>query len=401
MMRKLKPLQICLATIIVFLLFPAPAPGPGPTPAPASAHAPGAGPTAAPASISAHAPSSAYAFASESALEAHEPNPEIRIIIDGDTAFFEPQPRILNGRIMVPMRPLFEQLGADIEWDEEEQAVTSWLGGRKAKVFLGVWKALVDGNLVELEAPPVLINGRIFVPLRFISEALGCTVDWDEKSRTAFIFKPPLPPLVELRPQLTAAKVAELGITSAVTIRGETKQGSGFYLGEGLVATSFHLLEGQFRLSLLTDDDVSHDMVEVLAFDRERDLAILEAPEVELPSLPLGDSERVKVGQSVVAVGSPLGLKSTVSDGVISAVNRQLPDNRYYIQFTAPVSPGSSGGPLLNMYGEVIGITTAYARNDVQNINFAIPVNKLKPLLIKAMERKNDIPGDNAADNAL
>ena len=323
---------------------------------------------------------------------------EVRVIIDGSTVAFHPQPRIINGSIMVPMRPFFQELGARVEWLEEEQAITSQLGERKAKIYIGVGKALVnDKTLVNLEIPPVLIDGRAFVPLRFTSKALGCEVEWDDESRTAFIFSTPPPEFPLVREELSKEEVAELGSKATVTIKGEEMMGSGFYLGDGLVATSFHVLEGQFRLSLLTHDDVSHDQVEIAVFDRERDLAILHAPEVELPALPLGDSDHLKVGQSVIAVGSPLEFTGTVSAGVISKVERQV-DKRKYIQFSAPISPGSSGGPLLDLFGEVIGIPSAYAPMG-ESIGFAVPINKLEPLMEKAVERKNGVPEEKDMDN--
>ena len=140
----------------------------------------------------------------------------------------------------------------------------------------------------------------------------------------------------------------------------------------------------------LISNDLTYAIVGVVATDEEGDLAILRVKAFGVPSLPRASSDNVKVGETVYAAGSPKGWKDTVSMGIISRV-RPVFTNIFRsgqvvtakrIQITAPTSPGSSGGPLLNSKGEVIGINHAGDhRPDAQNLNLAIPVNYLEKLI--------------------
>ncbi|MBT8486505.1 MAG: trypsin-like peptidase domain-containing protein, partial [Phycisphaerae bacterium] len=125
---------------------------------------------------------------------------------------------------------------------------------------------------------------------------------------------------------------------------------------------------------------------EIVAADTRRDLAVLKvADDGPLPTIPLGRSDDLMVGETVIAIGNPLGFKHTVTAGVVSAVGRDLEISRDVafnglIQTDASINPGNSGGPLLNVLGDLIGINTAI-RGDAQNIGFAIPVDQLRDVL--------------------
>jgi hypothetical protein len=118
-----------------------------------------------------------------------------------------------------------------------------------------------------------------------------------------------------------------------------------------------------------------------------RDIAVLKASGSDFPTVALGDSDKVQVGEEVVSIGSPLSLEATVSNGIISSIRELKDENQRLFQTTAPISPGSSGGALLNMGGELIGITTAEMVGG-QNLNFAVPINVVKPLLSGSSPRK-------------
>src|SRR5690606_38774893 len=147
-----------------------------------------------------------------------------------------------------------------------------------------------------------------------------------------------------------------------VTIRGDGSLGAGFLVrDDGWIATNFHVIAGIPDLEVVLSDESEHPVLEVLAFDEERDLAIIRihAPR-KLPLLPLGDSGAVRPGDPVVAIGHPLGLADTVSNGLVSAV-RVVDPALTLLQISAPIAPGSSGGPLFNERGEVIGVAAAVA----------------------------------------
>ncbi len=183
--------------------------------------------------------------------------------------------------------------------------------------------------------------------------------------------------------------------------------GSGFVLDKaGYIVTNFHVVEGARDLEV----DFPSGMKirgEVVGTDLDSDLAVIKvnAPEESLFPLPLGDSNQLKIGQSVIAIGNPFGLTGTMTLGIVSARGRTLDSLRQsleggnfvaggIIQTDAAINPGNSGGPLLNLYGEVIGINRAI-RTDNSNasgeptnsgIGFAIPINIVKrvaPVLIE------------------
>lgn len=121
--------------------------------------------------------------------------------------------------------------------------------------------------------------------------------------------------------------------------------------------------------------------------DSRQDLALIKVSDVGSPSLPLGNSDKVQIGESVYVAGNPIGfLEGTFSDGIISGV-REFWVGSKRIQITAPISKGSSGGPMLNRKGEVIGVAVSFI-TEGQNLNFAIPSNYLSELLNKVRARR-------------
>jgi serine protease Do len=169
--------------------------------------------------------------------------------------------------------------------------------------------------------------------------------------------------------------------------------GSGFiYDAKGLIITNSHVAFGRQTL-FVTLDDGSLVPARLLGADPVYDIAVLQITKPEkgkLATVPLGDSDKLRVGENVIAIGNPLGLDQTVTRGIISGLNRILPETPLslgepLIQTDTPINPGNSGGPLLNMCGEVIGMNTSMVQ-DAQNIGFAIPVSLIKsvvPALIR------------------
>ncbi|MCO6438931.1 MAG: trypsin-like peptidase domain-containing protein [Phycisphaerae bacterium] len=162
---------------------------------------------------------------------------------------------------------------------------------------------------------------------------------------------------------------------------GDRGWGSGFIIDAdgGYVLTNAHVVYGASGVRVHTADDRKL-AAQVVGIDTETDLAVVQIPSEKLHQIPLGDSERVAVGEEVLAVGSPFGLDRTVTQGIISALNRRGirgETERYarLIQTDAAISPGSSGGPLVNLRGEVIGINTAIISpgGRFQGVGFAIP----------------------------
>jgi S1-C subfamily serine protease len=163
-------------------------------------------------------------------------------------------------------------------------------------------------------------------------------------------------------------------------------QGSAFVLtSDGLAGSNYHVLEGATRASASSSDGRVFDVGLIDGADLDKDLVIFQlytrgskVKPHDLSHVTLGASTDLVVGEKVIAIGSPQGLENTVSDGILSAI-REV-DTVRFLQITAPVSPGSSGGPILNSAGQMIGIATFQLKKG-QNLNFAVAVDHLKPLL--------------------
>ncbi len=195
---------------------------------------------------------------------------------------------------------------------------------------------------------------------------------------------------------------------SVVTITAQSARGNGFspfnlpstgvgsgiiVSADGLILTNNHVVEGAQTLTV-TLADGSDLGAKVVATDPEHDIAVIRAAGSDLSAATLGDSSRIQVGETVLAIGSPLGeFTDTVTRGIVSALNRsitvsdeqtgqqkQLSD---LIQTDAAINPGNSGGPLINASGEVVGMNTATSRS-AEGIGFAIPINAAKALIDQA-----------------
>lgn len=159
--------------------------------------------------------------------------------------------------------------------------------------------------------------------------------------------------------------------------------GSGVIISEeGFILTNNHVVEGAREVTV-TLADQKELKADIVGRDPKTDLAVLKIPvRHHLPTAQLGNSDQLKVGDRVIAIGNPFGLTHTVTSGIVSAKGRVIGAGPYddFIQTDASINPGNSGGPLFNMNGEVVGINTAIIPNG-QGIGFAIPVNTAKPLI--------------------
>ncbi|MDE0635326.1 MAG: S1C family serine protease [Candidatus Poribacteria bacterium] len=214
-------------------------------------------------------------------------------------------------------------------------------------------------------------------------------------------------------------EIANKALPSTVLLETEDSNGqplgfgSGFFVQENEVATNFHVVEGAHKCSVkLFGQSERYTIEEYTALDVDNDLIILKIKDpdqkiVSTTALSLGDSDIVDIGEVIYALGNPAGLEGTISDGIVSGIRNHDPSqNIFYtsIQFTAPISPGNSGGAVLNTKGEVIGVSVSLLPslrsvasqnpedeqyiNVAQNLNFAIPSNCLA-LLIKQRKKLN------------
>lgn len=186
------------------------------------------------------------------------------------------------------------------------------------------------------------------------------------------------------------AELVEKHGIAVVVIKTDVGSGAGFFVSpDGLVATNYHVIAGSRRVTVefnFVENGASRRMAldsRVCAVDLVNDLALVQVPTRTVPYLEVASDVDSRVGDTVVAIGSPgVGgkiLENTVSSGIISALSREI-DGVVYLQVTAPINPGNSGGPLLSLNGKLIGIVTAKAR-DAENIGFAVPASALRMVL--------------------
>ncbi len=174
------------------------------------------------------------------------------------------------------------------------------------------------------------------------------------------------------------------------TVEQEVGAGSGFIVNaNGYIITNRHVVNDQAAHYTVLLADGSQKQAEVVYIDNEIDIAVLKIENGNYSAIVFGDSDTLKLGQSVFAVGNALGeYNNSVSVGIISGLNRnlqasdngQIEELKAVIQTDAAINPGNSGGPLVNLNGEVIGVNVAYSQN-AENIGFAIPINAIKAII--------------------
>ena len=207
---------------------------------------------------------------------------------------------------------------------------------------------------------------------------------------------------------MSAEDIAEKALAATVYLEMKDTNGkilgigSGFFVKPNIIATNYHVIEGAAKgTAKLVGKYSKYTIKGFTAIDKTNDLVLLQVvmfpddPKISelykkfFPSqpLPLGDSDDIKIGATVYVAGNPKGLEGTFSDGIISSLRDKYTKER--LQMTAPISPGSSGGPVLSKKGEVIGVSFAgHPSLDAQNLNFAIPAKYLKKLLKQSKSAK-------------
>jgi serine protease Do len=206
------------------------------------------------------------------------------------------------------------------------------------------------------------------------------------------------------RTRLSETDIAKRASPAIVRIEaGAEKIGTGFILDKtGVVATNLHVVVGESAIKIKLPDGSQYSVTQVDGLDPGRDLALLQIrpqPGKDLPTLQLGDSSAMSAGDKVVAIGNPLGFDNTVTNGLLSHVQplcgvadiaaKKCNQELTVMYISAPISPGSSGGPLFNQFGEVVGVTTAIIPAG-QNFNLVVPGNYLKPMIAQRIAMSPD-----------
>ncbi|WP_336760020.1 stalk domain-containing protein [Paenibacillus sp. USHLN196] len=312
-----------------------------------------------------------------------------------DQTNFNIVPLVKNNRTLLPLRFISESLGAQVTWDSKTSTASIKSSGKSIKVTLGSSKMFINGKSFALDAPAQYKEGRLFIPVRAVSEAFGKKVFFDrgiivvsnnmilnaKRDREIVDYlKFVLAPYQKdpyTGKTLNTEQVALLE-QSVVMLESYDKEdnylgfGSAISIGYGLFLTNYHVIADSSSYMIQTSQDQYYEVQGVIAADENLDLALVKTSmRTNIPPLHIGLTTKITVGQSVVAIGNPEGFQNTISTGIISGIRNYGSDK--LIQTTASITNGSSGGPLLNMKGEVIGVNTMGIEKG--DLNFAIPIN--------------------------
>ena len=251
-----------------------------------------------------------------------------------------------------------------------------------AAILFGAILALAGGILYQQRFGSSS-TGATVVPAPVIKNSGGAAIN------PAAIYKSDAPGVVLIESRVSDTAVGPFGPEKQ---RG-TAEGSGFMIdGQGSILTNYHVVAGASKTSVTLKDGKVYD-ARIVGSDPSTDVAVLriDAPSSELKPLPLGDSSRLAVGQPVVAIGNPLGYSGTETQGIVSALHRDIQAPNGFdipgaIQTDAPMTNGSSGGPLIDSSGRVVGIDAqvAAAQNgtsQADGIGFAVPINTAKDVV--------------------
>lgn len=304
-------------------------------------------------------------------------------------------PIVQQNRTILPVRFVSESIGATVTWEQATKDIIVEYGSDTIKMQLNSKIMYKNGIQFISDIAPYVKNNRTFVPIRVISESLGKNVFYDRsviiisESSTQFDVQADKTVIDSIIKTYTAARILSVEqITtldkSVVVIYtldsngNPVSQGSGFYVGPGIILTNFHVIDGASRIIIETEDNRRLDVEGVIASDVTTDLAMLKLrTNPNLPILKLGFDKTLIKGQPIVTISSPEGLKNTVSVGIISGIRNDAGVD--LVQISAPITHGSSGSPLFDMFGDVIGVNSAGM--ETGNLNFAVSINHVQDWL--------------------
>lgn len=258
-----------------------------------------------------------------------------------------------------------------------------------AETIVFKWGTKVEAKIIEKTADYIKIkaNGtELIYPLEDIESINGKGVGELSKPIVHFptvdFKKTPEEIFKEVSPAIVVITTASVGNIPAGS-------GSGFIVeNNGVVVTCLHVVNYAEDIKVKTKDGRIFPVVGIIGFDASRDVCLLKIDANGLPVAPLGDANSLEPGAKVFTIGAPLNLSYSISDGLLSA-KRKLFSGRL-IQFTAPISPGNSGGPVIDVYGKVVGVATFYYVG-AQNLNFATPVDKeLKDFIQSSLKKATE-----------
>lgn len=323
----------------------------------------------------------------------------ITVYLDGQKLSLAQAPYLRNGLTFVPMSAIFKALDASVTWEQSTKTIISRKDGSTISLQIGSKTATLNGQSVKLAAPAEIVNGTTYVPLRFIGEALGAVVSWQAAERKVVITSEEALIAKEQEQYeqdraskiLTTAQNVALNDEKVVMIETDLGQGSGVVVGPNEILTNYHVMNEASSAEAYDVEGRTFEIEGVVASNESDDLVIVKTKTaLNIEPVTFASSYTINKGDSVVAIGSPLGLQNTATDGIISNI---IPDvDVTYIQISAPIDHGSSGGGLFNQYGELVGINTLGYDDVNMDINFAVSVDDVLDLIVDYISKPEQTP---------
>jgi len=250
-------------------------------------------------------------------------------------------------------------------------------------------KVMVNGAIVNSDVR--IIDNRVYLPIRAISEALGADVSWDARGQTA---------QVNFKSDETVPNVIKSVCPGVVGIIGNYKDSSDYSNEEkydeglvhatgiiisqdGKILTNAHVVNDMDKMAVVLSDGTGYEAT-LLCKDTESDLALIQIPKTGLHPVQFGTEDDIEIVRTVIAIGTPISfsLRNSASIGIISGVDRSIDSAYKLIQTDAAINPGNSGGPLVGMNGKVIGINSSkFSGAGVEGLGFSIPIGTINYVL--------------------
>ncbi len=247
----------------------------------------------------------------------------------------------------------------------------------------------VNGQKIDSEA--YLINDRVFVPLRAVSETLGAEVNWDNSTRSAIVNQTEEDIVINTIENVSGSVVAIVGtykseyVPKDVTDYNELySHGAGVVVkSNGTILTNAHVVDNMEKITVIFGNGDSYSG-SVQNIDTTSDLAVVKINKLGLKPIRFAGENSLRVGQSVIAIGTPLSVSliNSASKGIVSGIGVNINQHYLFTQSDVAINGGNSGGPLINLKGELVGINSIkYVGSDVEGMSFSIPVDTINYVL--------------------
>lgn len=305
----------------------------------------------------------------------------LNLVVDGNQQKLSAPIIKENGVTYAPIKELSDALKLTYSIVDSTQTVITKKGNITTSFKLGQKEALVNGKKVKLDGAAFKKNNVLYTPIRALAEIYYAEVSWNSAKNAITIITAEYAieqepqdweEVQQSRPKLSAKEIADIYDESVVMIMTNNSQGSGVVIDSNLIVTNYHVMKDVSTATAYSIYGDEYKIKGVVASDKKADLAILLTEDSDMDLMPaeLAYGFNMNKGDKVFALGSPLGVQNTISEGLVSNVFYE--DGARLIQMSAPIDHGSSGGALFDEYGEVVGITSSGYPNTQADLNFAV-----------------------------